>query len=85
MLDIEVAAAVAPKAIIAVYFAPNTDKGFLDAITMAVNDTTNKPSVLSISWGSAEENWTAQAMTSFDQGHLDGRCLGCHGLLCVRR
>ena len=41
MLDIEVAAAVAPKALIAVYFAPNTDKGFLDAITMAIHDTTS--------------------------------------------
>src|SRR5262249_36920401 len=46
MLDIEVAAAVAPKAKIAVYFAPNTTKGFLDAITAAIHDTTNKPSVI---------------------------------------
>ena len=38
MLDIEVAAAIAPKATIAVYFAPNTDQGFLDAITTAVHD-----------------------------------------------
>jgi len=67
MLDIEVAAAVAPKATIAVYFAPNTSKGFLDAIAHAVHDLTNKPSVISISWGSAESNWTGQAMTQFDQ------------------
>lgn len=67
MLDIEVAAAIAPKANIAVYFAPNTNKGFLDAITTAVHDSTNKPSVISISWGSAETNWTGQAMTQFDQ------------------
>ena len=31
-LDIEVAGAVAPGATIVVYFAPNTDAGFLDAI-----------------------------------------------------
>ena len=37
-LDIEVAAAIAPKAKIAVYFAPNTDRGFLDAIKTAVHD-----------------------------------------------
>jgi kumamolisin len=67
MLDIEVAAAVAPKAKIVVYFAPNTDQGFLDAITTAVHDAVHKPSVISISWGSAESNWTAQAMTAFDQ------------------
>lgn len=76
MLDIEVAAAIAPKALIAVYFAPNTDKGFLDAITMAIHDTTNKPSVISISWGSAEKNWTEQSMTSFDQAFQTAAALG---------
>jgi len=76
MLDIEVAAAIAPKVLIAVYFAPNTDKGFLDAITMAVHDKTNKPSVISISWGSAEQNWTGQAMTSFDQAFQSAAALG---------
>src|SRR5215831_1755150 len=39
MLDIEVAGAVAPRANIVVYFAPNTDAGFLDAINQAVTDT----------------------------------------------
>ncbi len=48
-LDIQVAGALAPKAKIAVYFAPNSDQGFIDAITTAVHDTANKPSVLSIS------------------------------------
>jgi kumamolisin len=76
MLDIEVAAAVAPKALIAVYFAPNTDKGFLDAITMAIHDAVNKPSVISISWGAAEKNWTAQAMTSYDQALQTAAALG---------
>jgi kumamolisin len=76
MLDIEVAAAIAPKALIAVYFAPNTDKGFLDAVTMAVHDPVNKPSVISISWGSAEKNWTGQAMTSFDQALQTAAALG---------
>ncbi|HWF61393.1 MAG TPA: S53 family peptidase [Nitrospira sp.] len=76
MLDIEVAAAVAPKALIAVYFAPNTDKGFLDAVTKAIHDTTHKPSVISISWGSAEDNWTEQAMTSFDEAFQTAGALG---------
>ena len=39
MLDIEVAGAVAPGAKIVVYFAPNTDAGFLDAITTAASTT----------------------------------------------
>ena len=76
MLDIEVAAGVAPKALIAVYFAPNTDKGFLDALTMSIHDTVNKPSVISISWGAAEVNWTTQAKTSFDQALQTAASLG---------
>src|SRR6202453_946052 len=64
MLDIEVAASVAPGAKIVVYFAPNTDQGFIDAISTAVHDTTNKPSVISISWGGPESTWTAQSMNT---------------------
>jgi kumamolisin len=76
MLDIGVAAAVAPKARVAVYFASNTNKGFLDAITKAIHDTINKPSVISISWGGAEKNWTNQAMTSFNQAFQTAATLG---------
>jgi kumamolisin len=67
MLDIEVAAAIAPKAKIVVYFTSNTSQGFLDAITQAVHDTVNKPSVISISWGGPESNWTDQAFQQFDE------------------
>lgn len=67
MLDIEVAGAVAPGAQIVVYFAPNTDQGFLDAITTAIHDTQHKPSIISISWGGPESSWTQQALQSFDQ------------------
>ena len=75
-LDIEVAGAVAPGASIAVYFAPNTDQGFLDALTTAIHDTTNKPSVISISWGGPENTWTQQAMTAFDAACQDAATLG---------
>ena len=76
MLDIEVAAAVAPGAAIAVYFAPNTDQGFIDAITTAVQDTTNKPSVISISWGGPESSWTGQAITALDSACQAAALLG---------
>jgi kumamolisin len=76
MLDIEVAGAVAPGATIAVYFAPNTDQGFLDAITKAIHDTVNKPSVVSISWGSAEVNWTQQALDNFNEAFKTAASLG---------
>lgn len=76
MLDIEVAGAIAPAAKIVVYFAPNTDQGFLDAITTAVHDSTNQPSVISISWGSAESNWTSQALTNFDEAFQSAAAMG---------
>lgn len=75
-LDIEVAGAIAPGATIAVYFAPNTDRGFLDAVTQATHDTTNNPSVISISWGGAEINWTSQAMQAMDQAFQAAAALG---------
>ena len=76
MLDIEVVGSIAPAANIAVYFAPNTDAGFLDAVTTAIHDTTNKPSVISISWGSAESTWTAQAMTAMDEAFQAAAAMG---------
>jgi kumamolisin len=76
MLDVEVVGAIAPKAKIAVYFAPNTDAGFLDAITTAIHDTTHKPSVISISWGGPESSWTAQAMTAMDNAFQAAAALG---------
>ncbi|MGA7291786.1 MAG: S53 family peptidase [Terriglobales bacterium] len=76
MLDIEVAGAIAPAAKIVVYFAPNTDQGFLDAITTAVHDSANQPSVISISWGSAESEWTAQALTNFDEAFQAAAAVG---------
>ena len=76
MLDIEVAASVAPGASIAVYFAPNTDQGFIDAVTTAVHDTTNKPSVISISWGGPESSWTQQAATALDSACQAAALLG---------
>ena len=76
MLDIEVVGAIAPRAKIVVYFAPNTDAGFLDAITTAVHDAQNKPSVVSISWGGPESSWTAQAMKVMDEAFQAAASLG---------
>jgi kumamolisin len=76
MLDIEVVGAIATGANIAVYFAPNTDQGFLDAITDAVHDTTRKPSVVSISWGGPEDSWTQQSLTAMNGALQDAATLG---------
>jgi kumamolisin len=75
-LDIEVVGAVAPAATIAVYFAPNTDQGFVDAVSAAVHDRVNNPSVISISWGNAESLWTTQGMQSLNTACQDAATLG---------
>jgi len=75
LLDIEVAGALAPAANILVYFAPNTDAGFVDALSQAAHaDPT--PAAISISWGQSEDDWTAQARTAFDQALIDAAVLG---------
>jgi kumamolisin len=81
MLDILVAAAAytystGKPAKIVVYFAPNSDAGFLNAVNAAVHDSTNKPSTVSISWGGPEDAWTAQAMQAMDSAFAAGVALG---------
>ncbi|RNI22813.1 S53 family peptidase [Flexivirga caeni] len=75
LLDIEVAGAIAPKASVVVYFAPNTDAGFLDAITAATH-ASPAPVAMSISWGQSEDQWTAQARTAMDDAFADAVALG---------
>lgn len=75
-LDIEVAGAVAPGAKIAVYFAPNTDAGFIDAVNAALHDTVRKPSVVSISWGGPEDASTDQFLNGLNQAFQDAATVG---------
>ncbi|OJV30398.1 MAG: hypothetical protein BGO26_07915 [Actinobacteria bacterium 69-20] len=75
LLDIEVVGALAPAATIDVYFAPNTDAGFLDAIA-AASHATPTPTAISISWGQSEDQWTAAARTAMDQAFADAIAMG---------
>ncbi len=75
MLDIEVAGALAPGATMKVYFAPNTDAGFLDAVVQASKESPT-PTAMSISWGQSEDGWTQQARTAMDQAFADAAMLG---------
>jgi kumamolisin len=54
LLDLQVIGSLAPRAKIVVYFTEFTEQGWVDALHAIVNDTTNRPSVLSISYGNAE-------------------------------
>lgn len=66
-LDIEVAASLAPDATIVVYFGDNTVKGWLSTLQAAILDKRHDLSVISISWGEAEQNWSPAAMKQIDQ------------------
>ena len=74
-LDIEVVGGVAPGAVQYVYFASNTDQGFIDAISQAVHATPT-PIVISISWGQSEDQWSAQSRTAMDDAFSDAAALG---------
>jgi kumamolisin len=78
MLDIEVVAGVCPKATIAVYFAQWGERGWLKALDAAIHGTKQKPSVLSVSWGSPEDTdiWTNQAMVQVNETLKDGALAG---------
>ncbi len=75
LLDIEVIGAIAPKANIVVYFAPNTDDGFIDAVTQAAH-ADPAPVAISISWGQSEDAWTASSRTALDQAIVDAVAVG---------
>jgi len=76
MLDIEIVGAVAPRARIAVYFAPNTSQGFLNAVLAAVHDDFRRPSVVSISWGAPERSWTRQSLQAMDSAFRAAGSIG---------
>jgi kumamolisin len=74
-LDIEVAGALAPGASLVVYFAPNTDQGFYEAISQAAHDTAHKISVMSISWGGPEDSWSAASRDAMQSALEDAAAL----------
>jgi kumamolisin len=73
-LDIEVAGAIAPGAKQKVFFGPNSDQGFIDAVTSAVHDA--DVTLISVSWGQAESNFTDQSLTAFNQAFQEAGAMG---------
>jgi kumamolisin len=57
-LDLQIISTIVPSARIVVYFAANNVRSLAQAIHQAITDDVNRPQVLSISWGSAEQFWT---------------------------
>ncbi|HEY1764600.1 MAG TPA: S53 family peptidase [Opitutaceae bacterium] len=81
-LDIEVAGAIAPGAKFVVYFAPFTERGWVDILSAAIHDKVNKPTVISISWGFAEGEpvqgfeWTQQTVKAVNEVLQTAAALG---------
>lgn len=75
-VDIDVVGAIAPRAKIAVYFAPDTDAGFIDAVNTALHDTVRRPSVISISWGGPEDGATPQFLKGLNEVFKDATAMG---------
>jgi hypothetical protein len=75
-MDIQIAGGLASGAKLAVYFAPFTVQGFVDAITEAAHDTTHHPSVISVSWGEREASWGLAEMTSVTSALNDAATVG---------
>jgi len=78
MLDIEVIAGACPQAKIPVYFSSFTEKGWVDILDAAVHDAENKPTVLSVSWGDAEDHasWSRQGIREVNQALHEAALLG---------
>jgi kumamolisin len=78
MLDVEVVAGACPKATIPVYFSSFTEQGWIKAIDAAVQDKTNNPTVLSVSWGNSEDGawWTSSAITQVNETLQEAALIG---------
>jgi kumamolisin len=75
MLDTEMIGALVPKAEKTIYIAPNTDRGFLDAISTALHDEHHNDAI-SISWGGPEERFTPQAVRAFNELFKEAHAMG---------
>ncbi|HXB63947.1 MAG TPA: protease pro-enzyme activation domain-containing protein [Solirubrobacteraceae bacterium] len=85
LLDLCTVGGVVPGADVAVYFTEFTEEGWVNAIKAVVADTTNKPKVLSCSYGNPENEpkgaWTEQAIKlvngAFEQAATQGITICC--------
>jgi kumamolisin len=84
MLDVEVVAGVCPAATIVVYFSTFDEAGWVSAVDTAVHDKTNLLTVLSVSWGYAEDapgGWSDGAIDAINDTLQAAALLGV--TICV--
>jgi kumamolisin len=67
-MDVQVIAGLCPQADIFMYFAPFSQKGWVDLLNKVLSGVPAKPVTLSISWGLAEDNqdWSEAARTQIN-------------------
>jgi kumamolisin len=67
-MDIQIVAGLCPQADIFVYFAPFSQKGWVDLLNAIIAGNPAKPVVLSVSWGLAEDSpdWSKSALTQIN-------------------
>ncbi len=75
-MDVELAGALAPAAHLVVYFASPTEQGIVHALSQAIHDHRNRPSVISISWGEAEPSFSEFFTVQIDRLLHDAAHLG---------
>lgn len=75
-LDLQLAGTLAPGARIVTYFGTNDQKGWIETVSHAIHDRENRPSVLSISWGSTEDWWEAATISTLEQLFEEAMRLG---------
>lgn len=73
MLDLCVVGGMAPGCQMYCYMAPNTDAGFVAAIQKATVDGMN---AISISWGGAEDQWTALSLSTMEASLAAAKAAG---------
>jgi kumamolisin len=88
VLDLQVIGAIVPRAKLVVYFADSaSNRSYVDAVSAAVFDQEHLPSVISLSWGAPEDDWSTQERKAMDDvlkaaawlGITVCACTGDHG------
>lgn len=75
-LDVQVAGATAPGATLLIYVAADGFAGVIDAVSYAVHDEANHPTILSISFGAVESAWGNAALATLNGILNDAARLG---------
>lgn len=65
-MDLEILAALAPRAHIVVYFANAGEQGLYHAVSRAVHDDHHRPGILSISWSMPEHTFSAPELSAIE-------------------